>query len=159
MDPVSVRSFDDYEIGNVIRRLQVARDDRRVRGLSDRLLEINRVGQRLGNQSSLALSAIERRVLDGDIAGGRALIPKLLVPDHSASLLRERAYSALWPDVEKWAGARLEKQWPLYLNEARERWSASRDTLALSDYAGALSLAGHHKTIARDTTARACCTS
>lgn len=150
IDPVSVRSFDDYEIDNVLRRLAVVRDERRVRALSDRLLEINWVGRRLGNQSTLAVSAIERRISEGDVAGARALIPKLLVPEHSASLLMERAYSELWREVERWAGARFEKQWPLYLAEARERWLASRDVLALSDYVTALASAGHDKTIIRD---------
>ena len=149
LDPATVRNIDDFEIDNLFHRLSAARDERRAFALNDRLLAIGWVGTRLGAQSSLAGRAIERRVRDGDLAGARALVPKLLVPGHSYIILSSRDYSPLWEGVERWAGPRLERQWALYLQEARARWTASKDVATVLDYSGALSAAGHYDTVIR----------
>ncbi|MBA2467295.1 MAG: hypothetical protein H0V46_06805, partial [Sphingomonas sp.] len=44
----------------------------------------------------------------------------------------------------------LKKQWSIYLTEARERWTASKDVSAAPDYTSALASAGHDKTIIRE---------
>lgn len=150
VDPVSVRMLDDYEVDNLLRRLHAMHDERRVRALSDRLLAINWVGRRFDSQSRLASEAIERRIDEGDVTGARALISKLLLPDHSRNLLIDRRYAEIWSDVEKWAGPRFEKQWPIYLSESRERWSVTRDALTLADYVNALAAAGHDQTLLRE---------
>jgi tetratricopeptide (TPR) repeat protein len=114
------------------------------------LLKIGWLGTRVGSQSGLAVEAIKQRVHVGDLAGARAFIPKLLVPGHSYSLLMQNEYRALWPDIETWAGRRLEQQWTMYLNEARARWTASRNAQASLDYLSALIAARHYKAAVRD---------
>jgi tetratricopeptide (TPR) repeat protein len=150
VDPQTVRTVDDYEIGNLMLRLDVARDERRIRALSDRLLGIGWLGTRLGSRSSLAVEAIKRRANQADVAGARALVPKLLVPSHSYSLLMDNQYRALWPDIETWAGPKLERQWTTYLAEAHARWTASKSAQSSRDYLSALLAARHYKTAARD---------
>lgn len=149
-DPGIVQMVDDYEINNLIARLAAAGDERRVRLVSDRLLELGWIGTGLGSASALARDAIKRRIASGDIAGARSLVPKLLVPSDAQNLLITNAYMSVWPDIEKWAGPRLERLWSIYLAEARERWKASKDVSAVRDYANALVLAGHDQTLIRD---------
>jgi tetratricopeptide (TPR) repeat protein len=150
VDPDTVRRIDDYEVNNLVRRLTFAGDRHRVEALSDRLLEIGWIGSSLDSRSSLAVAAIERRISDGDVSGAKALIPKLLVPAHSYGLLVDKEFSAIWPDIETWAGTKLERQWEIYLREARDRWSASRDTDVVLDYTRALIAAGHDRTVIRE---------
>ena len=146
-DPESVRRIDDYEVNNILRRLAVARDERRADAVSERLLEIGWTGSKLESLSNLARRAIERRVRAGDLEGARALIPKLLVPDHSYSLLYVNEYKPIWADVERWAGRKLEQQWSTYLNEARQRFVASKSPDTVHDYSRALLAAGHYDTV------------
>jgi tetratricopeptide (TPR) repeat protein len=149
-DPSAVRELDDYEVTNLLKRLRIVGDERRVRAVSDRLLEIGWLGTRLSSRSSLALESIKRRVAEGDVAGARTLVPKLLIPGHSMILLASNAYKDVWPDVEQWAGPKLERQWKIYLSEARSRWTASKSHDALADYSEALIAAGHDSTVIRD---------
>jgi tetratricopeptide (TPR) repeat protein len=149
-DPATVRQVDDYEVNNLLRRLSVARDERRADAISERLLEIGWTGSKLQSLSTLARRAIERRLRAGDVEGARALIPKLLVPAHSYSLLTVNEFKPLWPDVERWAGRRLEQQWATYLNEARQRFAASKSPDTVHDYTRALLAAGHYDTVIKD---------
>lgn len=150
IDPGMVARVDDYEIDNVMRRLSVAREKRRMEALSDRLLEIGWIGSKLSSRSTLVRQAIERRLTDGDLESARSLVPKLLLPSDSYALLTNNQAKAIWADLETWGGRRLEKQWAMYLGEARDRWSASKQVTASLDYASALRAAGHDKTIIRD---------
>jgi tetratricopeptide (TPR) repeat protein len=149
-DPVSGRAVDDYEVGNFIHRLTASRDTQRLNLLSDRLLEIGWVGNALDSRSRLAGGAIERRLREGNVDGAKALVSKLLVPAHSIRLLVSNEFRPVWPEIEMWAGPRLENQWRIYLREARERWSASRNVDAVQDYAEALLAAGHYRTVIRE---------
>lgn len=47
LDPETARTLDDYEVDNIIRRLKFAREEQRLRAISDRLLEIGWIGRRL----------------------------------------------------------------------------------------------------------------
>jgi tetratricopeptide (TPR) repeat protein len=150
IDPAAVRMVDDYEVNNIVRRLQYAGEDRRSDAISDRLLEIGWVGSSLASRSSLAQLAIRRRLLGGDVDGARSLVTKLLVPEHSYALLVNKEFSALWPDIEAWAGPQLHRQWATYLREAHARWAASKDVNTVRDYSNALLDAGHDRTVIRD---------
>ena len=77
-------------------------------------------------------------------------IPKLLLPSHSRLLLIQNKYQGLWPDIESWAGPKLEKQWLIYLAESREKWRATNDPAQAKAYADALSDAGHDDTLIRE---------
>lgn len=150
LDPHTVRTVDDYEVNGLLRRLKFAREDARANALVDRLLSIGWVGTRLASQSALARVAIEHRLSDGDVAGARALVPKLLVPAHSYSLLANTAYKAIWPDLERWGGPKLEQQWSIYLTEAQARWTASKAIDTAHDYSAALLAAGHYNSVIRE---------
>jgi tetratricopeptide (TPR) repeat protein len=64
--------------------------------------------------------------------------------------LANKQYQALWPDIERWAGPTLQRQWAIYLNEARERWFASKALETAHDYAQALASAGQYETLVRE---------
>jgi tetratricopeptide (TPR) repeat protein len=150
IDPASVRTVDDYEIDNIVRLLKFAREDRRSDAISDRLLEIGWVGSSLGSRSGLARDAIQRRLSDGDVEGARSLVTKLLIPSHSYGLLVNKDFSAIWPDIEAWAGPELHRQWATYLREAHDRWAASKNVNTVHDYSDALLAAGHDRAVIRD---------
>ena len=149
-DPTTARTIDDYEIDNLMRRLDGFHDDVRERTVSDRLLQIGWEGKHLDSRSGLAAQAIKLHIIDGDPAGAKALVPKLLTPSDSRDLLMMKQYSAVWPDIETWAGPELKQQWSIYLNEAKARWEAGRTSLAARDYLSALESAGDFETAASE---------
>lgn len=150
VDPVTARTIDDYEINNLLGRLNGFHDDARARAISDRLLQIGWIGSHLDSRSSLAVGAIKMHIDQGETEAARALVPRLLDPKDSRDLLIMKTYSAVWPDIEAWAGHRLERQWPIYLREARERWESGRTSIAARDYLSALTTAGEYETAVRE---------
>lgn len=150
IDPATVRMIDDYEVHNIVRRLSYAGEERRSDAISNRLLEIGWVGSSLASRSGLAKSAIQRRLSDGDVEGARSLVTKLLIPGDSYGLLVNKDFSAIWPDIESWAGPQLHRQWATYLREAHDRWAASKNVNTVRDYSNALLAAGHDRTVIRD---------
>jgi len=151
IDPEIVRTLlDDYEVFSLLHRLDAANDERRLGSVSDRLLVIGWRGHKLDSRSKLASDAIPRRLRNGDMAGAHSLIPELLVPADTYGMLASNRYRALWPDLEKWAGPKLERQWQLYLTEARSRWNASHDTESADAYLSALLSAGRYQDVVTD---------
>ncbi len=147
IDPQDVRGLPDYETSGLLGRLDAIRDQKRARLLSDRLLAIGWTGSGVGSRSQLAAMAIRQAMTEGDVTRARSLVPSLLEPGATYQLLAERAYEAIWPDLEKWAGPNLSNQWTLYLTEARKRWLAGGDLERGADYASALRSAGDFDTI------------
>lgn len=143
-DPVTARTIDDYEINNLMARLDTFHDEGREQAISDRLLGIGWIGNHLDGRSNLAVRAIKGRLAKGDIPGAKALVPKLLDPADSRDLLMMNAYAPIWPNIEAWAGPRLERQWPIYLREAETRWKAGGTSIAARDYLSALEAAGRY---------------
>ena len=150
IDPQVALTFSDYDLDNLVRRLQYRRDDRRLKRLAERLFEIGWRGDNLGLRSSMARDLIVARHERGDVAGARALIRHLAVPDDSHGLLSNLELEALWPDIEAWAGPRQSLQWRLYLSETGARWRASGDAELAVRYIRALDAAGHSDTIIRE---------
>lgn len=142
IDPASARDIDDYDINNLVMRLDLARDTRRSREVVDKLLAIGWMGDGVASRSALAHDAIKARIRAGDIAGARALIPSLVAPADTRTLLMMNVNRAIWSDLEAWAGATMEKQWPGYLRESRDRWVTSGDLSLGRQYMTALSSAG-----------------
>lgn len=150
VDPAGAANIDDYEIDNLLRRLRGFHQEAQARAISDKLLQIGWIGRRLDSRSELALGAIKLHLNDHDVAGAKALVPKLLDPGDSRGLLTLNAAAEIWPDIEAWAGPRLERQWPIYLSEARARWEAGKTTTAARDYLMALKTAGEDETAVRN---------
>lgn len=149
IDPAAIRSLDEWTIQSLFHRLRAENDKRRVQAVSERLLAIDWQGQRLGAQSKLALDTIKAKLARRDVAGARALVPRLLDPADSYNLLMLRDAEPIWPDIERWAGPKLERQWAIYLREARSRWEASKSPETLADYSTALGQANHDRTLVR----------
>ena len=137
-DPQSVQLIDDYDIGNLLHRLDAVHDDKRREAIADKLLAVGWVGKRLESRSGLAYEAIKQRVASQNISGARALIPDLIVPADAYALLADKRYEPLWPDLETWAGPKLERQWSIYLREAQERFRASKAIENVRSYVTAL---------------------
>jgi len=147
IDPQDVRRASDYETGGLLQRLDAVRDQKRARILSDRLLAIGWTGSGVGSRSQLAAMAIRQAMTEGDVARARSLVPSLLEPGATYQLLADRAYNAIWPDLEQWAGPSLSNQWSMYLTEARKRWVTSGELERGGDYASALRSAGDLDTL------------
>lgn len=148
IDPRILHSLNDYEAGNLLRRLNEVNDRLRVIALSERLLE---AGWRNGSPailSSMAFSVLQARLDSGDVKGAEAMVPRLTAPSLLARLLTEKKFAPLRASAEARAGPWLEKIWPIHLSETRRRWEAKRDLEAGRSYASALALAGHDRTLA-----------
>lgn len=150
IDPQIVSKLPEYDVDNLMRRLGAQQDQRRMRAVSERLLEIGWTAESLSGQSRLARRVIEARMETGDDAGAAALLPKLLSPADSRDLLAQNRYRALWPEIERWAGPALANQWRVYLTETREKWQASKDPATARAYVQVLDSAGHDDTIIRE---------
>jgi tetratricopeptide (TPR) repeat protein len=150
MDPQSVQLIDDYDIGNLLHRLDAAHDEKRREAVGDKLLSIGWTGKRLESRSDLAFEAIRQRIANQDNVGARALIPELVNPTDSYTLLTDNRYQAIWPDLEKWAGPRLQRQWSVYLTEAEARFAASKAIENVHSYVAALQSAADDKRMISD---------
>ena len=93
--------------------------------------------------SKLVASLIEK----GDHVAARRYAMEVWSPQTLADILSEHRYGPVQESMTTWAGARLEKQWPAYLNQARASFRASTTPMAAWEYAGALSLAEHNRAI------------
>jgi tetratricopeptide (TPR) repeat protein len=145
--PEDVLNVDDYELSNLVTRLDERDEMRRLNRIAGRLFEIGWHGNDASLRSSLARRLIRERLLAGDYQGARSLLPNLLLPGDAREMLLGNEYSALWPDLEVWTGPRQTRQWSSYLNEARARWQASRDPVFAEPYVRALVTAGHNRTL------------
>jgi tetratricopeptide (TPR) repeat protein len=149
IDPDVVRArLNDYEVFNFMHRLDASRDARRIQLMSDRLLAIGWHGEKLDSRSNLAVAAIRGHLKNGDVAGARALIPEVLIPSQTYMMLASKRFTPIWPDLEEWTGPKLSRLWPVYLDEARSRWTASRNDLNAAPYIDALMSARLYSNIA-----------
>ncbi|UUR07355.1 hypothetical protein [Sphingomonas glaciei] len=138
IDPEEAAQASTYDVFNIINRLRVVGDQQRLESLVDRLIQINWVGNDLDGRSTLVRDAILLRLKRKDVAGARALVPEVLDPRDQYGLLAQKAAEPIWSDIEAWSGPRLEKQWPVYLREAKRRYEASGDLEGAGDYLDAL---------------------
>jgi tetratricopeptide (TPR) repeat protein len=148
--PEDAREVDDFNLDNLVARLNQHHEGRRLELLAERLFAIGWQGDDLVLRSSIAQGLIRARVRAGDIAGARAVLPNLVLPDDARALLVMNEYRAIWPDIEAWTGPRQSRQWETYLRESGARWHASGDPETASPYVRALRRAGHYRTIVRD---------
>lgn len=142
IDPEIVRSVPDYDIRNLLHRLRGAEATRYKPLLGARLFEIGWRGEDLALRSELALGLFESRMAAGDHAGARAAIPQIVSPLDVRHALVQQRYQLLWPDLERWGGARQERLWQPYLREMRQRWNDTRAPLLGRPYVNALEEAG-----------------
>ena len=147
IDPHMVNQLGDYELGNMLGRLGEANDKKRALALSERLLEIGWNKGSYRTISSMAMNVLEARIDQGNVSGAAALVPKIVSPASFARLLTEKKFEPIKASAEAWAGSRLEKQWPIFLDQARAEWEASKDLEAGQAYARALTSTGYDETL------------
>jgi tetratricopeptide (TPR) repeat protein len=147
IDPQIVARIPDYDLDNLLSRIpEDTGRELRVR-LIERLFETGWRGERLRLRSRLAGELIAAYGARGQLARAEAFLPQLLNPADARRLLTQTRYRALWPKIEQWSGPRQERLWPLFLNELRQRWMASRHLNDALDYASALRLANRYQLI------------
>lgn len=147
IDPQLLARIAEYDVSNLVVRLAAQGERARLARLSERLLEVGWVGERVGTRSLLAAAAVEGLAASGETQRARQLITQIVVPRQARKLLIDKRYEALWPDIQRWAGDKLEKIWPLYLRQVRARWETQRSDVAALEYFEALSTAAHDATI------------
>lgn len=141
IDPDRAANTSAYNVFNLLRRLRQAGDEQKIEALTDRLVQINWVGDNLDGRSIVVRDAILLKLKRKDVAGARALVTELVDPSMQYSLLAQKIAEPIWGDIENWGGQRLEKQWSAYLREAKRRFSASNDLDDATDYLSALTKA------------------
>lgn len=146
IDPEIVNAFDDYDMFALLIRLGEFNYTRHRSALSERLLAIGWTGGTSKTISAMAFFALEDRIGRGDVTGASAMVPKLVSPQQFERLLTEKKFEPLRGLVDSWAGPRLEKQWPIFLQQAKSGWEASKDPKLGLAYLNALILAGHDRT-------------
>lgn len=142
IDPEIVRTIPDYEIRNILHRLQGPEEARYKPLLGARLFEIGWRGEDIALRSELGLGLLESRMTAGDLAGARAAIPQIVSPLDVRHLLVQNRYEPLWADIEQWSGPQQERLWQPFLLELRQRWSDVRSPLLGRPYVHALEAAG-----------------
>ncbi|WP_010183254.1 hypothetical protein [Sphingomonas sp. PAMC 26605] len=93
--------------------------------------------------SAFAETAIRHRLHKADIAPATQLLPSVLSPRSGIEMLIDRQFSAIWPEIERWAGDDLSVQRRAALANARATFEASGTSDASLAYAQALTLTGH----------------
>lgn len=144
------KQIPDYDLSALLMRLRAARENKRAEAVADKMLETGWVGENVASRSTLASEAIERRVRAGALEEARRLLPDLVVPGDSYDLLADKRFEALWPDLERWGGPKLERRWDAYLTEARARFMASKADENVAGYVHALNAAGDDKDMIAD---------
>lgn len=138
IDPEVAAQSRTYDVFNILGRLRHIGDQQRLESMTDRLIQINWVGDDLDGRSTLVRDAILLKLKRKDVTGARALVSELLDPSDQYGLLAQKVAEPIWSDIEAWSGPRLEKQWPVYLREAKRRFEASNDLTSAGDYLDAL---------------------
>ena len=144
LDPGALGDADAYEIENIIDRLDVDDEEGRLHALAERLLDIGWIGGRVETRSNLAMRAIAGQIGRGDEAAALANVARLIVPRHARLLLIDNRYRALWPEIERRGGIRLEKMWQLYISEAAARFRGDQRPDSRRSYVRARAAANHH---------------
>ncbi len=147
IDPAVVNMIPVYELTIIFSWLKS--QDRRAQStaLARRLFDAGWNNGSARFRSMLALDVIEENLTRGEFASAGRYVPMITDPATFARILSERSFAPVRPAARDWAGARLEKQWPIYLERTRSAWLQTRGPETAADYAAALEAAGHYRTL------------
>jgi tetratricopeptide (TPR) repeat protein len=145
IDPAAANVVDDYFFSGLLRRLDELDETARLAALSERFLETGWTNGKPATFSMMALKVIEARADAGRAKDGAALVQRVVTPSSFVRLLTIKKFDPLREDVEAWAGKRLEKQWPIYLDQTRQAWTQNHDLEDGYAYLTALASAGHER--------------
>lgn len=147
LDPAIVNQIKVYDLSIVFSWLKSEDKLDRATALAQRLFDAGWDNGGPKFRSRLALDVVEEHLAKGDNISAGRYVPMIADPNVFAKILSEKRFAAVRSAAQDWAGARLEKQWPVYLQRTRATWLKSGSAESAADYASALSLAGHHKTL------------
>ena len=147
LEPDVVNRIQVYELSIIISWLKSQDKLGEATALAQRLFDAgwDNGGPRF--RSMLALDVIEEHLSDNDPTGAGRYVPMIADPGTFAKIFSERRFAGVKAAALDWAGSRIEKQWPVYLERVHGKWSQFGGPEQASDYAAALSLAGHDKTL------------
>lgn len=115
--------------------------------LARRLFDAGWTSGSLGLRSAQAGELVDDLLQKGDLAGAQRYAREIRSPQQIADILSAHHFRPLQQSIEEWAGARLEKQWTSYLNEAHARFTTAATAMSAWEYGGALALAEHNRAI------------
>lgn len=139
--------FDPYSLIIIFTQLESARDTGRKLALARRLFDAGWDRGDVDLRSGLAVDVMADLLNRGSATAGQNYIRYVEQPSDLAKLLSEHRYAPLRISIEDWAGPRLEKQWPIYLDRTRREYQRKSTPESAQGYARALQLAGHHDTL------------
>lgn len=142
-----VNQFDSYSIRVIANQLASKYDEKRSRTFARRMFDAGWVTGGVSLRSGMGLNALEDALEDGDLVSANRYLMQISSPATLARILTETRYAQLHAAAKDWAGDKLEKQWPIYLEQTRSAWLKSRTPEAAQDYVRALQLAEHDRTI------------
>lgn len=146
-DPGLVNRISAYDQTFLFDRLKEMRREDLSLTLARRLFDAGWTSGSLGLRSAQAGELVDDLLQKGDLAGAQRYAREIRSPQQIADILSAHHFRPLHQSIEEWAGARLEKQWTSYLNEAHARFTTAATAMSAWEYAGALGLAEHNRAI------------
>ena len=137
-----IDAIADRTVASLLAKLRQLHDLKRTSDLSRALLEANWTRGSPILRSQLAAELIRDELRQGHRDGALRRLPMVRDPARLYLMLANRDYAAIKPEIERYAGPRLELRWRDYLGEAQRRWARTDDPEDGSDYADALRDAG-----------------
>lgn len=145
--PDVVNQLPEYEIMLLANQLDSASEHHLLAAFGQRLFDAGWEKGRVGLRSTLAMDVIAELIENGRAVDANRYLPLVATPTAYSRLLTERRFEPIRKDAADWAGPHLEKQWPIYLERTKRAWLADRSPDTAADYANALKLAGHNRTL------------
>ena len=126
LQPDVVNLIDPYAFLVLFNQL----DDRQLDDASDafakRLFEAGWTDGVTNLRSSLAMDVMVRLLDGGSVDEARSYVQYVMRPGDFAKLMTEKRFAVLRQTAIDWAGAHVEKQWPVYLGQVRSDYVQSQ---------------------------------
>jgi tetratricopeptide (TPR) repeat protein len=147
LQPDIVNQLPAYEIQLLAHQLKTGGERELLAAFAQRFFDAGWDKGNISTRSTLARDLILSLIEKGQVRDATRYLPLIVSPASYASIIADKRFAPIRAAVEEWAGPRLEKQWPIYLEKTRRAWLADRTQEAAADYVTALDLAGHNRTI------------
>lgn len=147
LQPDLVARISSYELKILFDRLAVGEQDDLSNALARRLFDAGWTTGYVGLRSSAAKEIVVDLLEKGDVPASGRYVVEVQIPATLATMLSDNRYAPLHRTIADWAGPRLEKQWPIYLAEAKRTFESERSATAADDYASALVSAQQDSTL------------
>ncbi|MEO7815065.1 MAG: hypothetical protein ABIR87_06430 [Sphingomicrobium sp.] len=142
-----IDAIADRTVASVLGKLRQLHDLKRASDVSRALLEAHWSRGSPILRSQLAAELIRDELRQGHRDAALRWLPVVRDPTRLYLMLADRDYATIAPDIDLYAGPKLERRWRDYLGEAQRRWARTGDPEDGSDYADALRDAGLDKVL------------